>query len=919
MSRVLRLARVATACAALLACMIATPAAAQTTGAITGRVSSADWNSYLEGADVRLPRLNMQAVTDREGRFTFVRVPAGTHVLVVSYLGSEAREMEVVVQAGRTTVQEVTLTSAALRLGALLASAQLQGQAAAVNLQRTSDNLKTVVSQDALGQTKEGNIGDALARLPGVVVETRAGVQRTATIRGLLPQYNNVTVDGLPMTNVDGNRDIALDSYPANTLERVEVTRALTPDMPGDAIGGSVNLVTRTAFDRPGRTLFGNLGGTHNAKRQNWNSQAELTFGDRLGADQQLGYLLTASYFEDNRGYDVSNIGYTVSQANAYTIANNFVYDRYERKQKFGLGANLDFRPTDQSHVYVKGMYNYDYRWLNHMGTDYRPTNNQVNSIAFYREPKNVFQMYIAGGRHELGATNVDYRASYSRADKTYPVTFQVTTGFNAVGLEADRTDPNFPTFRVTNGASINDPSRLVIRNMQSTQAPRNEDEFAGEVNLRRAMSGAGFPLSLQGGLRFSAKDAAQAQDDYARYTVTGLTAAELMMENYRNDRFFLESNGRATVLPFIPDWRKWQNAFQTRHSSFNRVEPFSSQGVADNEFDIAERITSGYGMATVDVGQLRLLGGVRVEHTANDATANEVRVERVGDQDRVTGVTPRTSSNSYTNVLPGLHARFDATRDLALRASWTNTISRPAPGDLIPSMQVNAQLTQPAVIIGNPDLVPAESMNLDASAEYYMTAAGLLSVAVYHKQIEKFVFSERTRLNSGPFAGFDEVRRVNGEGGSVTGLELAWVQQLRFLPGPLAGFGVESNVSFVSSEAVYPGRESETLPLAGPADRVINAILSYTAGGFNGRLSYMNRSERLASVGGRAELDRYNAADYSLDFASSLRLPRGGALFFNVHNMLNQPTVEYQGSPEFPTSTTYYGAQLNFGLRFDR
>ena len=269
--------------------------------------------------------------------------------------------------------------------------------------------------------------------------------------------------------------------------------------------------------------------------------------------------------------------------------------------------------------------------------------------------------------------------------------------------------------------------------------------------------------------------------------------------------------------------------------------------------------------------------------------------------------------------MLPSLNVRLDAAPRLVLRGSWTNTISRPAPGDLIPSMQVNAQLTQPSIIIGNPDLVPAESMNWDASAEYYLPALGYLSAAAYHKRIDNFVFNERRRLDGGPFAGFDEVRRVNGDGGNVTGLELAWVQQLTFLPGLLSGFGIETNVSFVSSEAVYPGRAEESLPLVGPGKRTSNGILSYTAGGFNGRLSYLNRTARLASVGGNARLDRYNAADDMLDLATSFRIGRSGtSLFFNIHNLRNTPTVEYQGSRENPTSTTYYGRQANFGIRVD-
>ncbi len=902
----------------LLALPTALIAQAPVQGSVLGRVTNAQTGGYLEGAEVRILELNRLATTNREGIFSFSRLDPGPYTVQVSYLGIETQRVEAVVRPGETTSLEMGLRSATFRLDEMLITGQIEGQAHAINLQRSSDNLKTIVSQDALGQVQEGNIGDALNRLPGITVETRAGVQRTATIRGLAPQYNSVTVDGFTMTNVDGNRDIALDSYPSNTLERVEVVRAVTPDMPGDAIGGTVNLVTRTAFDRAGRTFFGNLGSTLNAKRGSFNRQGEVTVGDTFGPEGRVGALLTASYFEDVRGYDVSNIGYAVNAQDQYTVSNNLVYDRDERKRKFGLGANVDYRASETARLYLKGMYNYDYRWLHRRGTDYRPANNQVNAITFYREPKNVFQMYIAGASHALGGWEMTHRAAFSHADKSYPETFQVTTGYNGVELDVDRGDPGFPRFTVRNGVDLSDPSGLLIRNMQITQAPRTEYEYAFESSAQTAFRLSGLPATFRTGVRGTFKDASQDQPDYARYTVSGLSPAALA-EAYSNSRFFRESDGRARLLPFFPGKDLWLNAFHSQPGAFTAVEPFSTQGRANTQWSIGEDILSTFGMLTVDVGELRILGGARVEHTRNDSRANEVVIERIEGSERVTAINPRTSTSSYTNVLPGVHLRYNATPNLVLRGSVNGTISRPAPGDLIPSIQVNAQLTQPAVIVGNPDLVPATSTNLDVSAEYYLTGLGLVSAGVFHKSVDNFVFNETTRLTSGPFAGFDEIQRVNGDGGSVTGFEFTWGQQFTTLPGALSGLGIESNLTLLRSEGSYPGREEDALPLNLSPDWVTNAALVYTQGPLQARATFMARSDRLSSVGGRAALDRYNAADHNLDFSFEYGLPQWGArAFFHTRNLLNVATVEYQGSSANPVSTTYYGRQFNFGMRFD-
>jgi len=903
----------------LLLSLHAGPLAAQSPApaSLSGRVTHAQLgNAYVEGAEVRLVEANRVTTSNREGGFSIPRVAPGRYTLQVSYLGLETVRTEVQLAPGETRFETVSLRSAVFALEGIVVAGQIEGQAQALNLQRYADNLKTVVSQDALGQIQEGNIGDALNRLPGLTVETRAGVQRTATIRGLAPQYNTVTVDGFTMTNVDGDRDIALDSYPSNTLAYVEVVRAVTPDMPGDAIGGSVNLITRTAFDQAGRTLFGNLGTTYNAKRGTYNRQVELTAGDRFGRDGRLGALLSLSSFQDVRGYDVSNIGYAVNAQDQYSIVNNLVYDRDEKKEKVGVGLNLDFRPGEGTRLFAKGMYNYDYRWLHRRATDYRPAANQVNIINFYREPKNIFQMYVVGASHERGPWELDFRAAYSKADKDYPATYQVTQGFNGVALAVDRSNPAFPVFSVTNGVSLDDVSRLVTRNIQVTQAPRGEDDLAFESTVRRQFLMGSLPASLKGGLRYSTKDAAQAQDDYARYTVTGLDMASTV-ERYSNDRFFSESGGRARLTTLFPSRQAWERALASR-SGFTRVEPFSTQGRANSDWSIGEDIFSSFLMTTVDVGELRILAGARVERTANSSRANEVVTGRVDGLERVTDINQRESSNSYTNWLPGLHLRYNATPSVVIRASANRTISRPPPGDLIPSLQVNAQLTQPAVVIGNPDLVPATSTNLDLSAEYYLPPLGLLSAGVFRKEVDNFVFSERTRLNAGPFAGFDEIRRVNGEGGKITGLELAWSQQLTMLPGFLSGLGLQGNATFLSTEGAYPGREDEKLPLTRSPEWIGNVAVGYTAARFSARGSFMARSDRLIGVGGRPALDRYAESDRTLDFSTEYALPRYGTIFFHTRNLLNRADIEFQGTPGNPVSTTFYGRQFNAGLKYE-
>jgi TonB-dependent receptor len=246
------------------------------------------------------------------------------------------------------------------------------------------------------------------------------------------------------------------------------------------------------------------------------------------------------------------------------------------------------------------------------------------------------------------------------------------------------------------------------------------------------------------------------------------------------------------------------------------------------------------------------------------------------------------------------------------LRAAYTEGLSRPAPGDLIASVQENVQLNQRN--IGNPALQPAVSQNYDLSAEYYLPHLGVISASLFRKDIEKFIFtSSRTAAD-----GVRENLKVNGEGGRLTGLELVWQQNLTFLPAPLSGLGYELNATFLDSEGRYPGRTGEDLPFVLAPERIYNAVLSYAYGPASVRASYNRMARRLESVGASALLDTYNAAVATWDLAAKYKFTRQVSAFCNVKNLTNQPSTIYQGHPGNPTSLVYYGRQINFGLNLD-
>ncbi|MCP5327469.1 MAG: TonB-dependent receptor [Sinobacteraceae bacterium] len=896
------------------------------TGSVSGKVTHEVTGTLLEGASIRIVELGREAVVGRDGTFSIRGVPAGTWTVVAQYVGVDSQRRSVTLPSGGNLVADFALRAATEGLDEVLVTSRASGRSEALSLQRTAPTYRTVVSADALGQMREGNIGDALVRLPSLSVETRAGVQRTATIRGLAPQYNTVTVNGLRMTNVDGNRDIALDSFPSNMLARVEVVKANTPSLPSDAIGGTVDLITRSAFDRSGATVEAEIGGTHNDLRGNWNRQAVLTLGDTFGANDQFGLLGSVAFYHDERGYDVVESAYTYSPIRGYLLTSANYYDRYEVKDKIGGGFTFDFRPEDGGRYFLRSVYSYDYRDLNHYGTIWRPgtvvgtdpygdvvatTGGRVDVGANYREPKNVFQMHSVGGQNSLGEWALDYQLAWSRAKKDYPETINTVNSFNGVDLTYDRSSPDFPTFAVTNGVDVTNPAALAFRTSQITQVPRVEDELSWDVNLRRDLVLGGHGWSFVGGARLTQKDASQAQPRTSYYGAVnnGATPASMVV-NRRTPGFLADAGdtARSMLLRFYPDWQRYDALARSgsglAQSAAQRVQ--TAETIANADFDIGEDILGLYTQATAQFGNLEVLAGLRWERTKLDSRAN-----RVVTNSNVVTSTPVSASNSYDNLLPGLHLRYTPTDRLVFRGSVSQALSRPPPGDLIPSVQENPQINQR--VIGNPDLKPAEALNLDLSAEYYLPPLGVLSASLFHKDIDNFVFSESRFAADG----VDERTRVNGDGGKVLGLELTWNQQLTFLPAPFDGLGVELNYTRLDSEGKYPGRTSEKLSFINSPDYILNGILSYARGPFDLRVSYNKLPERLEAVGASAAQDRYYASSGIWDLAGRYRLPGNYQLFVNVKNLSDEPTVSYLGSRDNPVSVVYFGRQYNLGVQY--
>lgn len=274
----------------------------QATGKIAGKISDNN-GIVLSGANVYIEKLSKGAVTNQEGNFNIFNIPSGSYKLKVTYIGYQPQEIDVNIDANRTQYVEVQLNPGVIQGNEVIALGErLDGQAKALNQQRTNNNITNVVSTDQIGRFPDQNIGDAMKRIPAITVNYDQGEARFINIRGTEPRLNSVMIDGDRVPSAEAEaRNVQVDLIPSDMVQTIEVNKSITPDMDGDAIGGAVNLVTRSA--PLGLRISGTLGSGINmlSEKPIWNGG--LIIGNRL-FDNKLGIILSGSLYDHHLGSD---------------------------------------------------------------------------------------------------------------------------------------------------------------------------------------------------------------------------------------------------------------------------------------------------------------------------------------------------------------------------------------------------------------------------------------------------------------------------------------------------------------------------------------------------------------------------------------------------------------------------------------
>jgi len=934
---------------------------AQSKGTLSGKVSDSS-GGVLQGAQVTLDPGGASAVSDVLGEFRINGVDAGNYTVTITYVGFKTFTKAVTISAGQTANLDAQLSIEAVDIQVEVTSERGSAEIEAVNRERTADNIIQVLPADVIRSLPNANMADALGRLPSVTIERDEGEGKYVQIRGTEPRLANTTIDGVNVPSPEGGvRQIKFDAIPADIVESVEINKTLQANMDADGIGGSVNLVTKTAGERPTVSVNGMGGYTPIEGGRNLVETAG-TVGKRFGAQKKFGLLIGGTYDWNGRGIDdiepVPDIAtFSGGSTARYFEAIDVREYRYYRS-RWGLAGGGDYKLGDGSNIYLHGLYsdfhNYGDRWVYSLtdntqgilldgangcatdpttGVTVAPCTGTPSFNDQIRRPDYAIGSLLLGGKHVLTSTWYAWDISGSRSSQV-----------GQVGDRTARFDSNLPTsncqFDLANTKDIYTPqwtptcfteaytnqttmplTRMQINHGLTAQVNL---QFAGAMAKRYRLGSHTASIEVGGKFRNAHKFANTFEDTFKP---TG-SGANLTLADFSNG--FTNSNYYQGAYKLGPNPRFTPvfNAFAADNAA--SAANYSLSEDTSSQFDLIEKVSAGYVMNTIDFNKIRLVAGVRFEGTNLDTATP------IFDQDgNFLGMDKR--NGSYTKVLPSASIRYAFRNDTNLRLVYSRALSRPDPQDIAQALSFDNSANPVLVSLGNASLKPEMADNVDLLLEHYFSHFGMITAGYFYKNLTDPIVSHQFTVTSGSFGSATCTTTVtcrvtqplNAGSAWLNGFEVAYLQHLTFLPGVFGGLGISANYGYTASRASLGpdfGR-SDHPRLLRNAPNTWNISPTYDRGRFSVRVGLSYNGPNIAAYqftdgtpgGIKGPFgDNYFYAHLQVDAQGSIRLNHGLSFVMYGLNLNNEVFGFYNGSTQYMLQREYYRPSIAAGFRWN-
>ena len=798
-------------------------------------------------------------------------------------------------------------------------------------MQKMAPNIVNIASQDQIKEMPNFVLGDAARRLPGASVINKSGESRSLQIRGIDPNLNGITYEGvlLPAGSINSaGRAVPLDAIPAALVGGLELIKTNAPAQEAIALGGQLNILSRGIEAGEPPYLEAIVAGGFRQPHPTGLLQGTISGGIRfgLGSDpfdaQSTGRKPFAiSFFATDLADALQMDDLQQTFANKSTFPSNTLsrgqrLEYAQTKKRWGYGGTASWDIDDNNTIYFKGFAS---------AVDFHPVRHQViydfSAQTFNQPNPNTYtattsiseavndnlvhdneRLYKFGGISKLGTLTIDYYGAYAsnRLSSPYSYSGTLTKPTSTPVFVDNVATPLLPVMTPTNGANVTDFSAYKLTAVTNASQDDRDGAWSGHIGLSAPLDFGAVKGTLSGGGGLRRE---KVTHDDRTFTYSGLPALA------GNDLVGLDSysifDGTYNIGAPVsagPIRQLINSGTLVRNSAADAI---TTQRAA---LDDNENVYNGYVQYSASWDKLGILAGVRYEKTEGVYRGTAASIVA-----GLTSLTPRAVRQNYSNFFPTVQLRYAFSDDLIARANWSTAIGRPGFSQVTATQTVN--YATGAVTQGNPDLKPITGNNYDLSLEYYLPKGGILSAGAFDKEFSNYIVATTT---TGTFPGIQGTATfatyANIPHASARGFELSYHQQFTFLPGALSGFGAGANFTYVVSRGAKRGGVVETL--ANTTPRTLNVEAFYKYGPVSLQVFGNYQSRTMTSLGSTPALDNYVQPYLNFDLDARLALTKHVTVFFQGRNITRekQDATEGKSRSRF-VELQYFGSSYLFGI----
>lgn len=935
---------------------------------IKGIVTDAQSGTPLPGANVLVKGTVLGASANMDGVFVISNLDEGSHVLIVSYIGYQKKEIDVNLQPNMTLELNVELSYVALDVEEdVVVIGQAVGQMDAINKQISSDKITNIVSSDRIRELPDANAAESLGRLPGVSISRSGGEASGVSIRGQSGGTNNLSVEGMRIagTSLDGNsRGAGLNNISSQMIGGIELEKSFTADNDADVIGGNITFKLKEAQGGFNGEVLVKQGynGFNESLQMN---DAALTLSNRF-FDDKLGVVFNAVFDQKDRGTDYFNSNYTITRTpeNSNEIVPvEATYaelrNRSELRQRIGFTTNIDYR-IPGGKLNFNGFFNSMDRTIEESTNHYSADNRSIYYRATKYDQTDRNFLFGLSGEHELFSGDLDWKYYHTESLSDRP------DALNALAELASSIDPDVDP-------KLGPDNLIGFGEHDASQAKLMETGFENlrndaSINSVFANYKASFKLSnsIAGFYKFGGKYT-HTKREYKRtgstleYGIGSLVnGTEIIKDAFPNIDWESNNSGAINYANFVRDFDPqdfgdgdesfyYPVDFGKLSEVLNATRESYIRAMADEAKNYTnwESYSAAYFLVSLNLGpNVTFAPGLRYEYNSNTTDALGFIETQGGGYTKNQGTFYDTSSVTTNEfLLPMINLKVKVTDWFDIRAAATKTLIRPGFQSYSPRYLITSNKD---VSLGNTELKPQTSENYDLYFSFYENHVGLFTIGGFYKKFENQVFEYNVTMFNPEEYGFNpkvyqnkalSLQINNKWEGYINGIELDWQTNFWYLPDPFDGIVLNLNYTYMDSETRYPyfyyqTRSLDEAPwfettvsdssrknkISGMPDNIFNLSLGYEKGGFSGRISLYYQGFTIVNAATKIRsLDQNRDKLVRWDLQLSQEIIEDLRLYVNVNNLTDWPDQAYlTNHTNFHTSEETYGWTSDIGLRYE-